>query len=643
MIKKFLNYFLFALSINILALCLLGCFRIMQLIILSGFAPDCSWGVFLKACMYGIWYDNVIGCYILLLPVLFISLELIFNKRWKYVEWGIVFYLIGMYTVVFALSAANIPFYQYFLQNINVGALGRMENDGGLALGMILEDSSYYIYFFVFLLFVLIWGYSVLRLKRKFMSKPEKLILPTMSRRFETAGLCLLMLVGCFVGIRGGVGKYPIKLQSAYFCDNLFLNQSGIAPSFNFMKSFVSWKNDHTCLMEDEKAIALARNILSVKDTLDNSSIARHINGRVCPLSGANVVLVLMESMSADWMERYGNKKNLTPNLDRLSEKSLYFDNFFSSGEHTNQGIFCTLTSYPAIFNHTVLRDDKPFSSSLGGVLNENGYRTLFFIPHDKYYDNLFPFLRMNGFGDIYSQDDYERDAIVNTWGVPDDYLYSYALQKMDELSGDKPFLASILTVSNHPPYIIPKEFQDASLKPEEQIVRYADAAIGKFLEEASARKWYERTVFVFVADHGKAVNASNTEIPISYHHTPLIIYSPLIEKEVNRALGCQLDVTPTILGLLGIDYTRNSFGIDLLREQRPFAYFTADGKLGCIDNGYYYIYDKERDKDILYKREGWDFTKIDVAMDSVALKKLKEQSFALFQTSYFLRDKRKM
>lgn len=197
--------------------------------------------------------------------------------------------------------------------------------------------------------------------------------------------------------------------------------------------------------------------------------------------------------------------------------------------------------------------------------------------------------------------------------------------------------------MSKHPPYIIPKEFRDEILSKEEQIVGYADDAIGEFLKKARKKEWYNRTIFVFVADHGKGNLPSNTEIPVSYHHIPLIIYSPLIEKRINTSLGCQLDITPTLLGLLRINYIRNSFGLDLLQEEHTCVCFTADNKLGCMDNQHFYIYNKEQNIDRLYKRKGWNFQNVDPATDSLVLRKLKEYGFAMFQTSLFLRNKGKI
>ena len=118
-----------------------------------------------------------------------------------------------------------------------------------------------------------------------------------------------------------------------------------------------------------------------------------------------------------------------------------------------------------------------------------------------------------------------------------------------------QPFFATLLSISNHPPYIIPPYFKPHSKETEEQIVEYADWSLRKFMDEASRQPWYENTIFVFLADHGKLVGSPKSDMPLTYHHIPLIIYEPGQSPRKLEVLGGQIDVGPTILGMLGISY----------------------------------------------------------------------------------------
>jgi phosphoglycerol transferase MdoB-like AlkP superfamily enzyme len=347
--------------------------------------------------------------------------------------------------------------------------------------------------------------------------------------------------------------------------------------------------------MDDELAVKKVQEYLRVnpeESRFYDSPIARLIKTEGEPVK-ANVIVVIMESMSAEKMSRYGNPHNLTPNLENLAKQSLIFDNIYTSGIHTSNGIFSTLFSFAAIFKQHPL---KPVSmlayAGLPMVLRQEGYRTIFFITHDEQFDNMGGFLRANGFEEIVSQKDYSPDRILSSLGVPDHYLFESSIPRINELyKSNQPFLAVYLTVSDHVPYIIPGDipFKPKRKDKRERIVEYADWSIGRFIDLASQQEWFENTLFVFIADHGANLNPLY-EMPLSYFHTPLIFYSPSLipgHRTVAK-IGGQIDVFPTIMGLLNISYVNNTLGIDLLKENRPYIYFCSDDKLGCLCDDYF-------------------------------------------------------
>ena len=154
-------------------------------------------------------------------------------------------------------------------------------------------------------------------------------------------------------------------------------------------------------------------------------------------------------------------------------------------------------------------------------------------------------------------------------------------------------FFATFLTASDHGPYIVPNNipFHPHSLPIEQQIVEYADWSIGNFLRLASQQQWFENTIFVFVADHGIG-NENTYDIPLSFHHIPCIIFDMENDqpKEIISLAG-QVDVYPTIMGLLKVSYVNNSFGVDVLKENRDYIYFNNDDKLGCLSDSLFFIY----------------------------------------------------
>ena len=154
--------------------------------------------------------------------------------------------------------------------------------------------------------------------------------------------------------------------------------------------------------------------------------------------------------------------------------------------------------------------------------------------------------------------------------------MYQYALPILNERAGTgNPFFSVLLSISNHPPYVIPPYFHPHSDVLEEQIVEYADWSIRQFMQAAEKQPWFDNTIFVFLGDHGKMVGTPECEMPQSYNHIPLMIYGKDIKPGVYDGFGGQVDVSPTLLGLLNISYLQNNFGVNLLEEERPCMFFT--------------------------------------------------------------------
>jgi phosphoglycerol transferase MdoB-like AlkP superfamily enzyme len=241
--------------------------------------------------------------------------------------------------------------------------------------------------------------------------------------------------------------------------------------------------------------------------------------------------------------------------------------------------------------------------SGIPYVLKQNGYTNLFFSTHNKFLDNLANFIPHNFFDSLYSSEVYPADKIIGPFGIADDYLFSYAINEFNYLPANKPFFATILTTSNHEPYIIPDYFKSSLKDKSYRAVSYADWSIGKFLNDAKQQKWFNNTVFVFVSDHGLNVGENPYEIALSYNHIPIIIYAPSVLKQskvFDNFIG-QIDVFPTLMGILNMDYINNTLGVDVLKTPRENIYFSADDKLACINNDYLFVFNYSG-KEFLYK-----------------------------------------
>lgn len=309
----------------------------------------------------------------------------------------------------------------------------------------------------------------------------------------------------------------------------------------------------------------------------DETSIVRNIV-RDGPEKKMNVVVVLMESMSARFMNSFGSKRDLTPNLDRLAREGLFFDHVYSTGTRTVRGIEAVVLSIPPTPGQSIVRRPEAGSIfNIGSVFRSKGYSTQFLYGGHSFFDNMGNFFSSNGF-DVLDQSSMAAEEIhfSNAWGVCDEDLFQNALKNADLLS-EKPFFQIILTTSNHRPYTYPDGRIDiASHTGRDGAVKYADYAIGKYMEGASHRPWYKNTIFVFVADHNASVAGGTKILPYDYK-IPLIYFAPgHIKPEVRSMLGSQIDLAPTLLSLLNFSYQSRFFGHDLMHSQTERAFLAT-------------------------------------------------------------------
>ncbi|WP_285354182.1 LTA synthase family protein [Pseudomonas sp. lyk4-R2A-10] len=285
-----------------------------------------------------------------------------------------------------------------------------------------------------------------------------------------------------------------------------------------------------------------------------------------------NIVLVTIESLSAKYLGSNGDERNLTPNLDALRKQSLYFNNFYATGTRTDRGLEAITLAIPPTPGRSIVKRIGRESgfASLGQQLSAVGYDSVFVYGGRGYFDNMNAFFSGNGYR-VVDQSSVDESEIhfKNAWGMADEDLYKQTLKLADaDHARQQPFLLQLMTTSNHRPYTYPDNRIDIkSGNGRDGAVKYTDYAIGQFLEQARQKPWFDNTIFIFVADH-TAGSAGKEDLPISNYQIPLFIYAPkLIEPRENAQLASQIDLAPTLLGLLNLDYQSTFFGRNLLQD----------------------------------------------------------------------------
>jgi phosphoglycerol transferase MdoB-like AlkP superfamily enzyme len=289
------------------------------------------------------------------------------------------------------------------------------------------------------------------------------------------------------------------------------------------------------------------------------------------PEQRLNVIQITVESLSAEFLGRYGNTEGLTPNLDVLMERSLVFDRFHATGTRTDRGMEALTLSVPPTPGRSLVK--RPHNGglfTLGSVFLDRGYDTVVLYGGFGYFDNMNAFFGGNGYR-IVDRAKVAADDVTfaNAWGACDEDLFRWTLREADAAhAAGRPFFHFVMTTSNHRPYTFPEGRIDLPSKTSGRAggVKYTDHAIGAFLRAAAERPWFHDTVFVIVADHC-ASSAGRTELPVDRYHIPLIIHAPggQVKPGAVHALSSQIDYAPTLLGLLGWSYESRFFGRDLL------------------------------------------------------------------------------
>ncbi|MGZ4981590.1 MAG: LTA synthase family protein [Methylobacter sp.] len=377
------------------------------------------------------------------------------------------------------------------------------------------------------------------------------------------------------------------------FSANTYLNELAANGPYQFFSAFRNNELDYRHFYkvgDDQQLSSVIKKQLGAEDAAGNLYNIKHMVNPAGEEKRLNIVLITVESLSADFLATFGNKENITPYMDEWFKEGLLFTNFYATGTRTIRGLeSLTLSIPPTPGQAIVKRPDNGNLFSFGRVLQQKGYDTAFLYGGRGYFDNMNAFYSGNGYR-IVDQTDFTPEEITftNAWGVSDDIIFNRTLKEADQdFQNNKPFFFQIMTTSNHRPYTYPDGKIDLPSGSREGAVKYTDYAIHQFIEQAKTKPWFDNTVFVMVADHC-AGSARKTELPVDKYHIPLFIYSPkhVPAKRID-VLSSQIDVAPTVLGFLNASYESQFYGQDIMRmpKEQGRALISNYQKLGLFKN----------------------------------------------------------
>jgi phosphoglycerol transferase MdoB-like AlkP superfamily enzyme len=504
-----------------------------------------------------------------------------YQKKWQRIPLFFLFFIITLILVVNV--CAEIVFWDEFNVRYNFIAVDYLIYTNEL-LGNIWESYNVSLIIAAVLLAATMILFSV---RKKIISSQQS------SMRFGKRTVFFLIFILFPVA-----GYFFVNNRIKNTSGNNYINELGGNGIYEFGTAFWNNEIDYTkfyLTRNDTANFAILRKMLQAPNATfsnDPLSIQREIKNN-SPAHKWNVVLISVESLGCDYLKRFGNKENITPNLDSLILKSLWFEQFYASGTRTVRGLEALSLSIPPTPGQSIIRrPDNDDMFTLGSVLKNKGYECNYIYGGNSFFDNMGKFFSNSSYTVLDQRD--IPDSLVHhktAWGVDDEAVFDFTLQQCDKsFAAGKLFFNHVMTVSNHRPYTYPDGRIDISpnIQSIAGAVKYTDYAINKFLKGAQKKPWFGNTLFVIVADHCSK-SAGKTDLPVNRYHIPCLIYAPqLVKPVIEERLVSQIDLAPTILGLMNLDYTSRFFGYDIYQmlPGRERAFISTYQDMGYIRDG---------------------------------------------------------
>jgi len=514
------------------------------------------------------------------------------------------------FMVMLLFYAVDYFYYDYLQQRLNASLLNYF-NDAAISFKMGLESYPVVKVLLALLIITFIAAYLFKKLLLHYKGQQ-----PYSIKKFSVWYLVIFVLFA--LGVFGKIGQFNLRWSDAFTLSDNFKANLSLNPFQSFF-STLNYKDTRPDTKIVRADYTLMANYLGVqKPDSVKLNYERDYSVTTPNPNHPNVVIVICESFSMYRSSMSGNPLNTTPFFNELCKKGVFFDRNFTPSYPTARGVWATVTSLP-----DVLGDNNRSASRSPDVVNQQliindlkGYSKYYFLGGDPTWANIKGML-LNNIDSLhlYSQDDFKTKKL-NVWGIDDKNLF---LEASNILAKEqKPFFAIIQTADNHRPYTIPADdlakFKKVTY-PEDTIhkygfenmdqlnaFRYTDFCYQQFFEAAQKEKYFANTIFVFVGDHGIGGNANAlypsawTEQHLTSEHVPLLFYSPaLLQPKLVHAVSSQIDIMPSVAGLLKIPYTNNSMGKNLFDtankvEENAFIIDHDSKNIGVVNSHFYFV-----------------------------------------------------
>ena len=566
----------------------------------SYFSPNLSFGHIMEMLAGGLVFDTsaILVTNIPYIVMMLFPLHQKETKIYQQVSKGVFLFINGL---ALAVNLCDAVYFRFTMRRTTTTIFSEFSNEGNLG-GIFLTETLrhwYLVLLFVFIVWLMYRLYRTAGLHRR----------ELVWWRYDVATLLSLAAFAPFVvaGIRGGftTAVRPITISNA--------NQYVDRP----VEAALVLNTPFSLYRTIGKAVFVVPDYYQDEKEMTSVYVPIHVPNDTIPMTKKNVVVLIVESFGREYIGALnknlenGQYKGYTPCVDSLISKSITFTRSFCNGRKSIDGMPSILSSIPMFVEPFFLTPSSMnHVSGIASLLAGEGYETAFFHGAQRGSMGFMAFARSTGFQQYYGREDYDEDKrfggdddFDGMWAIWDEPFLQYYATKMSEMK--EPFMTAVFTASSHHPYEIPEKYKD--VYPEEGIImhkciRYTDMAIGKFFETASKQPWFNNTIFVMTSDHTNMSDHDYYQTDLGGFCSPIIIYepgNPDCQPEMQDKIAQQIDILPTVMGMLHYPKPYFGFGIDVLNTaaEDTWAVNYLNGIYQYVKHGHVLQFDGQQTK----------------------------------------------
>lgn len=544
---------------------------------------------YLQVMVHGLQLDATVAGYLTVIPLLLTLLSVWIPGRYiTFILKGYFFIVACIISLIFVVDIALYPYWGFRLDATPLFYLQSPSDAlaSAPASTLILQTLVFVVY-----------TYGIFWALKRF-------VLPLMPEQYVkkmfTNSVQLVLLGGIlFIPIRGGVTTSTANVGMVYFSKNQFLNHSAINPCFSFLAS-LSKQQDFAAQYNYFSESQRSKIFKKLTNQPQGDSIPELLTTK-----NPNIILILMESFSANAIEVLGGEAGVTPNINRLSKEGILFSNMYANSFRTDRGIVAVLNGYLAQPTTSIMKYPAKSQTlpSIAKSLQKKGYTSDMLYGGDINFTNMQSYFFSSGYSKVTADRDFPLKSRVSKWGANDDITFAHLYQSMTDNSRKEPFFSTFLTLSSHEPFEVPyNRLKDPYLNS----VAFTDSCLGDFIDKLKKLPLWNNTLIVLVSDHGFRYPASVKEHDPKRYHIPMLWLGGAIkEPRVIANYGNQTDLAATLLYQLDLPHKEFTFSNNMVDSLQPaYAFYSYNNGFGFIDTTGVSVYDCESEKPLIIKPE---------------------------------------